>query len=197
MDISRLQHGLHRSPIAHGRDPAAPSSLTLKPHLDSPTSVSSPGSLTHGHTQTYPRHPAPHGHAHGNSHNHSHSHSHDGDSVDYRELSDERSPINGEEPPKKKQKRNKPTLSCHECVERKTKVRLLEICLSCSSIMPQFEFLFLSSCTLTSPPVWITNLIAFLVSSLLISSPNRGLQLVMRDLSLCQTHAASHNVPPS
>lgn len=27
-------------------------------------------------------------------------------------------------PPKKKQKRNKPTLSCVECVERKTKVRL-------------------------------------------------------------------------
>jgi hypothetical protein len=26
-------------------------------------------------------------------------------------------------PVKKKQKRNKPTLSCHECVERKTKVR--------------------------------------------------------------------------
>jgi hypothetical protein len=25
------------------------------------------------------------------------------------------------EPPKKKQKRNKPTLSCEECVERKTK----------------------------------------------------------------------------
>jgi hypothetical protein len=32
-------------------------------------------------------------------------------------------PVDGEEPPKKKQKRNKPTLSCHECVERKTKVR--------------------------------------------------------------------------
>jgi hypothetical protein len=28
-----------------------------------------------------------------------------------------------DEPPKKKQKRNKPTLSCEECVERKTKVR--------------------------------------------------------------------------
>ncbi|KAF4635881.1 hypothetical protein G7Y89_g2207 [Cudoniella acicularis] len=28
------------------------------------------------------------------------------------------------EPPKKKQKRNKPTLSCEECVERKTKVRI-------------------------------------------------------------------------
>lgn len=30
----------------------------------------------------------------------------------------------GDMPRKKKQKRNKPTLSCHECVERKTKVRL-------------------------------------------------------------------------
>jgi|SRR5690349_3369314 hypothetical protein len=29
----------------------------------------------------------------------------------------------GDGPPKKKQKRNKPTLSCEECVERKTKVR--------------------------------------------------------------------------
>jgi hypothetical protein len=29
------------------------------------------------------------------------------------------------EPPKKKQKRNKPTLSCEECVERKTKVSAL------------------------------------------------------------------------
>ena len=28
----------------------------------------------------------------------------------------------GDAPPKKKQKRNKPTLSCEECVERKTKV---------------------------------------------------------------------------
>jgi len=28
-------------------------------------------------------------------------------------------------PPRKKQKRNKPTLSCEECVERKTKVRRL------------------------------------------------------------------------
>jgi hypothetical protein len=38
------------------------------------------------------------------------------------------SPTNGDdspESPKKKQKRNKPTLSCHECVERKTKVRCL------------------------------------------------------------------------
>ncbi|KAJ6444292.1 salicylate hydroxylase [Purpureocillium lavendulum] len=30
----------------------------------------------------------------------------------------------GDEPAKKKQKRNKPTLSCHECVERKTKATL-------------------------------------------------------------------------
>lgn len=32
-------------------------------------------------------------------------------------------PAHGEAPPRKKQRRNKPTLSCHECVERKTKVR--------------------------------------------------------------------------
>jgi len=31
------------------------------------------------------------------------------------------------EPPKKRQKRNKPTLSCEECVERKTKVCGLHI----------------------------------------------------------------------
>ena len=30
--------------------------------------------------------------------------------------------MNGDEPSSKRQKRNKPTLSCHECVERKTKV---------------------------------------------------------------------------
>jgi hypothetical protein len=30
------------------------------------------------------------------------------------------------QPQKKKQKRNKPTLSCLECVERKTKVRVVE-----------------------------------------------------------------------
>ncbi|KAH6996559.1 fungal-specific transcription factor domain-containing protein [Ilyonectria sp. MPI-CAGE-AT-0026] len=43
---------------------------------------------------------------------------------DYQQDSDDpedTKPINGDEPPKKKQKRNKPTLSCHECVERKTK----------------------------------------------------------------------------
>ncbi|KAL6703395.1 hypothetical protein ACN47E_009737 [Coniothyrium glycines] len=35
-------------------------------------------------------------------------------------------------PPKKKQKRNKPTLSCEECVERKTKCdRLRPVCLAC------------------------------------------------------------------
>lgn len=34
------------------------------------------------------------------------------------------------EPPKKRQKRNKPTLSCVECVERKTKVSCTLQCLS-------------------------------------------------------------------
>lgn len=116
MDISRLQHGLYQHHPPIGRDVGAAPSLALKPHLDSPTSLASPSSMStghgHGHTHTYPRHPAPHGH------------NHDAESVDYRELSDERSPVNGDEPSRKKQKRNKPTLSCHECVERKTKVRL-------------------------------------------------------------------------
>lgn len=39
-----------------------------------------------------------------------------------REFLDETENFTGDGPPKKKQKRNKPTLSCHECVERKTKV---------------------------------------------------------------------------
>ncbi|KAJ4312571.1 hypothetical protein N0V94_007387 [Neodidymelliopsis sp. IMI 364377] len=39
---------------------------------------------------------------------------------------------NGDAPPKKKQKRNKPTLSCEECVERKTKCdRSRPHCLAC------------------------------------------------------------------
>jgi hypothetical protein len=33
----------------------------------------------------------------------------------------------GDAPPRKKQKRNKPTLSCEECVERKTKVSCIAL----------------------------------------------------------------------
>ncbi|ATY60780.1 Zn(II)2Cys6 transcription factor [Cordyceps militaris] len=40
---------------------------------------------------------------------------------DRREFHDETESFTGDGPAKKKQKRNKPTLSCHECVERKTK----------------------------------------------------------------------------
>jgi hypothetical protein len=36
------------------------------------------------------------------------------------------------DPPRKKQKRNKPTLSCEECVERKTKVGLVQL-IMCSA----------------------------------------------------------------
>ncbi|KAF4435053.1 transcription activator acu-15 [Fusarium acutatum] len=46
-----------------------------------------------------------------------------GDYLPDADDQDASTPVDGEEPPKKKQKRNKPTLSCHECVERKTKVR--------------------------------------------------------------------------
>jgi len=44
------------------------------------------------------------------------SHSNDDDAVGV-------SALGGGPSPKKKQKRNKPTLSCSECVDRKTKVR--------------------------------------------------------------------------
>ncbi|KAJ0375070.1 hypothetical protein COL26b_006617 [Colletotrichum chrysophilum] len=43
------------------------------------------------------------------------------DSVDGNSASPDGQLNASDEPPKKKQKRNKPTLSCHECVERKTK----------------------------------------------------------------------------
>jgi hypothetical protein len=39
-----------------------------------------------------------------------------------RDELDDASPDAAAPPPRKKQKRNKPTLSCEECVERKTKV---------------------------------------------------------------------------
>lgn len=49
-----------------------------------------------------------------------------------REFHDETENFTGDGPPKKKQKRNKPTLSCHECVERKTKCdRGRPHCLAC------------------------------------------------------------------
>ena len=45
-------------------------------------------------------------------------------------------PAVGDEPPKKKQKRNKPTLSCHECVERKTKVKTVHGSVLPISLLP-------------------------------------------------------------
>ncbi|KAG5985838.1 hypothetical protein E4U54_005764, partial [Claviceps lovelessii] len=104
MDLSLLQHGHHRP---GAQDAGSPSSLPMKSDVDSPSSLASPTSIV-GPTHSYPRHPAP-------------PRDNAGANLDYRELSGERSQYHGEEPSKKKQKRNKPTLSCHECVERKTK----------------------------------------------------------------------------
>ncbi|CAI0646681.1 unnamed protein product [Colletotrichum noveboracense] len=54
------------------------------------------------------------------------------DSVDGNSASPDGQLNASDEPPKKKQKRNKPTLSCHECVERKTKCdRGRPHCLAC------------------------------------------------------------------
>jgi len=44
-----------------------------------------------------------------------------------------------DEPPKKKQKRNKPTLSCFECVERKTKVSQMLFNGSGTCLRPRLE----------------------------------------------------------
>ena len=54
-------------------------------------------------------------------------------SHDYDDSPDEAS-ISGDRRVKKKQKRNKPTLSCEECVERKTKVRLYRVICDCATL---------------------------------------------------------------
>ncbi|KAG6007616.1 hypothetical protein E4U21_005697 [Claviceps maximensis] len=114
MDLSLLHHAHHRTGV---QDAASPSSLPMKSDVDSPSSLASPTSIV-GPTRSYPRHPAPP--------------RDNGANFDYRELSGETSQHPGEEPLKKKQKRNKPTLSCHECVERKTKCdRGRPHCLAC------------------------------------------------------------------
>ncbi|KAG5946313.1 hypothetical protein E4U60_004310 [Claviceps pazoutovae] len=101
MDLSLLHH--HRP---GARDVGSPSSLPMKSDVESTSSLASPTSIV-GPTHSYPRHaPPPRDHA---------------AILDYQDLTGERSQYTVEEPFKKKQKRNKPTLSCQECVERKTK----------------------------------------------------------------------------
>ena len=59
-----------------------------------------------------------------------------GTSPDDDQDSSTASPAATEDQPRKKQKRNKPTLSCFECVERKTKVRSIELpLLTCSTVV--------------------------------------------------------------
>lgn len=113
MDLSLLHLAQHRPGARDGaRDAASPSSMPVKPDLDSSSSIASTSSIG-GPTHSYSRHPAfPRG---------------DDANFVYRKLNGERSPSNGDEPLRKKQKRNKPTLSCHECVERKTKVSMFLI----------------------------------------------------------------------
>ncbi|KAG6027548.1 hypothetical protein E4U41_000897 [Claviceps citrina] len=128
MDLSLLHHAHHRPGV---RDAVSPSlsalpALPIKSDVDSPSSLASPTSIV-GPTHSYPRHPAP-----PRDHGANGTNGANGADLDYRELSGERSQYHGEEPLKKKQKRNKPTLSCHECVERKTKCdRGRPHCLAC------------------------------------------------------------------
>ncbi|KAG6088112.1 hypothetical protein E4U30_004032 [Claviceps sp. LM220 group G6] len=114
MDLSLLHHAHHRPGT---RDVGSPSSLPMKSDVESTSSLASPTSIV-GPTHSYPRHaPPPRDHA---------------ANLDYQDLTGERSQYTVEEPFKKKQKRNKPTLSCQECVERKTKCdRGRPHCLAC------------------------------------------------------------------
>ncbi|KAG6104590.1 hypothetical protein E4U31_001879 [Claviceps sp. LM219 group G6] len=114
MDLSLLHHAHHRPGT---RDVGSPSSLPMKSDVESTSSLASPTSIV-GPTHSYPRHaPPPRDHA---------------ANLDYQDLTGERSQYSVEEPFKKKQKRNKPTLSCQECVERKTKCdRGRPHCLAC------------------------------------------------------------------
>ncbi|KAG5994110.1 hypothetical protein E4U52_001419 [Claviceps spartinae] len=114
MDLSLLHHAHHRPGT---RDVGSPSSLPMKSDVESTSSLASPTSIV-GPTHSYPRHaPPPRDHA---------------VNLDYQDLAGERSQYTVEEPFKKKQKRNKPTLSCQECVERKTKCdRGRPHCLAC------------------------------------------------------------------
>ncbi|KAG6063683.1 hypothetical protein E4U32_000981 [Claviceps aff. humidiphila group G2b] len=114
MDLSLLHHAHHRPGT---RDVGSPSSLPMRSDVESTSSLASPTSIV-GPTHSYPRHaPPPRDHA---------------ANLDYQDLTGERSQYTVEEPFKKKQKRNKPTLSCQECVERKTKCdRGRPHCLAC------------------------------------------------------------------
>ncbi|KAG6033065.1 hypothetical protein E4U19_006939 [Claviceps sp. Clav32 group G5] len=114
MDLSLLHHAHHRP---GARDVGSPSSLPMKSDVESTSSLASPTSIV-GPTHSYPRHaPPPRDHV---------------ANLDYQDLTGERSQYTVEEPFKKKQKRNKPTLSCQECVERKTKCdRGRPHCLAC------------------------------------------------------------------
>ncbi|QUC16660.1 uncharacterized protein UV8b_00901 [Ustilaginoidea virens] len=117
MDSSLSHHAHHRHTGMREASTTLPP-LGLKSHLDSPTGIPS-SSLVQGQIHAYPRHPGPPKNVTA--------------STAYQEQpSGERSPGNSDEPLKKKQKRNKPTLSCHECVERKTKCdRGRPHCLAC------------------------------------------------------------------
>src|SRR5688572_6825743 len=103
MDFPQLQPQLHTNGHALGPVPGRPVVLT-------PTSASTTT------TANFPSPPSA-----SRSHRLSHSLARSA-SDEYDDGSADAS-HNGDGPPKKKQKRNKPTLSCHECVERKTKVR--------------------------------------------------------------------------
>lgn len=132
MDLSQRAHPHHAhhqpqlsnpSPShrpAHHHSTYSPGPPSALPTLPLP-GTHPPSALTPGSASTSPAsvsHRLPSASASTTSRHHA------GDYLPDADDQDASTPVNGDEPPKKKQKRNKPTLSCHECVERKTKVGL-------------------------------------------------------------------------
>lgn len=121
MDLTREYYPHHRPPppppphhqgIGFGTAALTPNSASTAGSFPSP-----PGGSHYHHRQHHPSAPPPPG-----------SSGLGAGLRGYRDDShlddeDDDARLNGGTPPRKKQKRNKPTLSCQECVERKTKVR--------------------------------------------------------------------------
>ncbi|KAL7915657.1 fungal-specific transcription factor domain-containing protein [Trichoderma velutinum] len=124
MDLSLFQqagNGQHGRSVAVGRGNA---SSALTPSSVSNTSIASPGSVSGSLRLPVIGGGGGPGGLGGLDYRGIVSHDHDA------ELTLPETHTSG--PPKKKQKRNKPTLSCHECVERKTKCdRGRPHCLAC------------------------------------------------------------------
>ncbi|KAK7432624.1 hypothetical protein QQZ08_000832 [Neonectria magnoliae] len=125
----QLSHHAHHhspySPVSAPPPPPPPSHSAAGGHALTPGSASSTSAVTSPVSSSH-RLPLASGTTTGSRHHRPSDYQDDSDDQDDNSL------ITRIGPPRKKQKRNKPTLSCHECVERKTKCdRGRPHCLAC------------------------------------------------------------------